>query len=80
MSQLDQVRLTGWDGADTEDQQPSGSGNWPRSEHRRRPAKKLLERLTRIELALSAWESERFPLARALIWRFDCPRVTAGTQ
>jgi hypothetical protein len=39
-----------------------------------------LERVTRIELALSAWESDLSPLARVLTWRFDCPQVTAGVQ
>jgi hypothetical protein len=28
----------------------------------------IVERVTRIELALSAWEAERFPLVAAMTW------------
>jgi hypothetical protein len=36
-----------------------------------------VERVTRIELALSAWESERTPTVLPLICGFECPQVTA---
>jgi hypothetical protein len=35
-----------------------------------------VERVTRIELALSAWESVVSPQSAALTWTFGCPRVT----
>jgi hypothetical protein len=35
-----------------------------------------LERVTRIELALSAWESDRSGLLTALTWTSDAPLVT----
>jgi hypothetical protein len=33
----------------------------------------VVERVTRIELALSAWESDRIASLEGLTWRFDCP-------
>ena len=35
-----------------------------------------VERVTRIELAPSAWESDRSEPLTALTWGFDAPRVT----
>jgi hypothetical protein len=34
------------------------------------------ERVTGIELALSAWEADRIVLPEGLIWRFGCPFLT----
>ena len=36
----------------------------------------FVERVTRIELALSAWESDRTTPPEGLTWRFDCPPLT----
>jgi hypothetical protein len=36
----------------------------------------VVERVTRIELALSAWESDRIASPERLTWRFDCPLLT----
>ena len=36
----------------------------------------VVERVTRIELALSAWEAERLRLLGALTWQSCCSRVT----
>jgi hypothetical protein len=38
------------------------------------------ERLTRIELALSTWESERSGLPRGRTCVSKCPRVTVGNR
>jgi len=35
-----------------------------------------LERVTRIELALSAWESDRIVLPGGLTWQYECPLFT----
>ncbi len=37
----------------------------------------FVERVTRIELALSAWESERIRPSSCLSWHVGCPLVTA---
>jgi hypothetical protein len=39
-----------------------------------------LERVTRIELALSAWESERLPGSAPLTWEADCPLMTGSIR
>src|ERR1019366_6096702 len=36
----------------------------------------LVERVTRIELALSAWESDRTTPPGGLTWQFECPLLT----
>jgi hypothetical protein len=36
----------------------------------------VVERVTRIELALSAWESDRTTPLAGLTWRYECPLVT----
>ena len=36
----------------------------------------FVERVTRIELALSAWESDRITLSEGLTWWFDYPLLT----
>jgi hypothetical protein len=38
----------------------------------------FVERVTRIELALSAWEPDRIHAIVGLIWPFDCPLVTVA--
>jgi hypothetical protein len=38
----------------------------------------FMERVTRIELALSAWEAERLRLPGVLTWRSWRPRVTVA--
>jgi len=40
----------------------------------------FVERVTRIELALSAWESERSRPSWALTCHFGCPVVTAARR
>jgi hypothetical protein len=40
---------------------------------------KGLERVTRIELALSAWEVERSRMIAALTWQLRCSLVTVAT-
>jgi hypothetical protein len=47
---------------------------WERSKVR--AERVTVERVTRIELALSAWESDRSGRVTGLTWTSDVPRVT----